>query len=316
MAQTLTWNAENRLSTAVVGSTTTTFTYDSFGERLKKVSGSNTSIYPFGDDYEVTNGTITKYISVDGLGLVAKKIGATTYWIQTDRLGSINVETDSGGASTNLRRNYRPFGETLSSAGTLTESRGWIDQRNDTETSLTYLHARYFDPKLGEFLSPDPLSPFERGVGANRYSYVFGNPFNGSDRSGLRQECFTRRQTLSYQYTTPPGNAGYNSGQNSTLPATIGGVGTIQGEFSVYSCVDVPDPFQPNLAGSPFGAVPTGPNSGPGTIGGGDPRYRRPLPRRRHHPLPRLQRLNRKLQIPPAWSSGLASTGLWCTVAL
>ena len=48
-----------------------------------------------------------------------------------------------------------------------------------------YLHARYYDPALGTFLSPDPMHPAEPGVGLNRYSYGFGNPVNGSDRSGL-----------------------------------------------------------------------------------------------------------------------------------
>jgi RHS repeat-associated protein len=62
------------------------------------------------------------------------------------------------------------------------ESRGWIDQRNDTETGLTYLHARYFDPQLGVFLSPDPI-----GVagGMNLYGYGFGDPVNRVDRTGL-----------------------------------------------------------------------------------------------------------------------------------
>ena len=48
-----------------------------------------------------------------------------------------------------------------------------------------YLHAGYFDPKLGTFLSPDPI-----GVagGMNAYGYGFGNPLSGSDRSGLRWE--------------------------------------------------------------------------------------------------------------------------------
>jgi RHS repeat-associated protein len=48
-----------------------------------------------------------------------------------------------------------------------------------------YLHARYFDPKLGIFLSPDPLNPTLPGVGKNRYSYGFGNPTNNTDRSGV-----------------------------------------------------------------------------------------------------------------------------------
>jgi RHS repeat-associated protein len=183
--RTLTWNGENRLSQAVYGGLTTTFTYDSTGERLKKVQASNTLITPFGDDYEVRNGTITKYISAEGLGVLAKKVGSTTYWIHTDRLGSINVETNSSGQETSstLRRSYRPYGETLSSTGSLTETRGWIDQRNDTaETGLTYLHARYFDPKLGQFLSPDPIGT---AGGLNSYSYGLANPISFHDRSGL-----------------------------------------------------------------------------------------------------------------------------------
>jgi RHS repeat-associated protein len=45
-----------------------------------------------------------------------------------------------------------------------------------------YLHARYYDPQLGIFLSPDPI-----GVagGMNAYGYAFGNPVNLTDRSGL-----------------------------------------------------------------------------------------------------------------------------------
>jgi RHS repeat-associated protein len=61
------------------------------------------------------------------------------------------------------------------------ESRGWIDQRQD-ETGLTYLHARYYDPQLGTFLSPDPIGP-EGGL--NSFGYGAGNPANLADRSGL-----------------------------------------------------------------------------------------------------------------------------------
>ena len=182
------WDAESRLT--AVG--TTTFTYDGFGERLTKASPAGTSLYPFGDDYEVTNGVITRYVSVEGLGVIAKRVGIggslRTYWLHSDRLGSIQAITTDGlepgkpAGSLDFRRTYRPYGETLSESGSHTESRGWIDQRNDGETGLTYLHARYFDPKLGVFLSPDPI-----GVegGMNAYGYGFGDPVNSVDRSGL-----------------------------------------------------------------------------------------------------------------------------------
>jgi RHS repeat-associated protein len=172
----------------------TWFMYDGLGERLRKVTGSSTSIYPLGDDYEITNGVVTKYISVDGLGVIAKRVGTspniTTYWLHTDRLGSIQAVTDLSGNELQ-RRTYLPYGDKIADTTAHTESRGWIDQRTDGETRLTYLHARYYDPELGLFLSPDPLHPTRPGVGLNRYSYVNGNPVNGTDRSGLAWWCRT-----------------------------------------------------------------------------------------------------------------------------
>jgi len=43
-----------------------------------------------------------------------------------------------------------------------------------------YLHARYYDPALGIFLSPDPI-----GADLNTYRYSLGDPVNLSDPSGL-----------------------------------------------------------------------------------------------------------------------------------
>ena len=94
--------------------------------------------------------------------------------MHTDRLGSIQAITDGTGAQV-WRKAYRPYGETITQSTTHQESRGWIGQRQDPETGLTYLHARYYDPALGVFLSPDPLHPSTPGVGTNRYGYGFGN---------------------------------------------------------------------------------------------------------------------------------------------
>src|SRR5262249_37346768 len=82
-----------------------------------------------------------------------------------------------------------PFGETLTQSGPVAESRGWIGQKNDQETGLIYLHARYLDPQLGTFASPDPLDPSKPGVGTNRYSYSYDDPINNLDPSGL--DCWT-----------------------------------------------------------------------------------------------------------------------------
>ncbi len=184
-SRSLGWNADNLVVHVTLGTLTTSFAYDGLGERVKKSSPAGESLYPFGDDYEITNGVVTKYINVDGLGVIAKRVtgGPTpgTYWLHTDRQGSVQAVTDATGAAV-LRRKYRPYGETLAEVGAHTESRGWIDQRNDSETGLTYLHARYLDSQLGIFLSPDPI-----GIvgGPNEYGYSLGDPINSDDRSGL-----------------------------------------------------------------------------------------------------------------------------------
>jgi RHS repeat-associated protein len=56
----------------------------------------------------------------------------------------------------------------------------------DSGTGLYYYGARYYDPSLGRFISPDVVVPtFENPQSFNRYSYVKNNPFKYTDPSGL-----------------------------------------------------------------------------------------------------------------------------------
>ncbi|MEZ4661501.1 MAG: RHS repeat-associated core domain-containing protein [Caldilineaceae bacterium] len=52
-------------------------------------------------------------------------------------------------------------------------------------TGLMYYRARYYDPVIGQFISPDTLVPDAGSVlDYNRYLYVRGNPLNANDPSG------------------------------------------------------------------------------------------------------------------------------------
>jgi RHS repeat-associated protein len=61
----------------------------------------------------------------------------------------------------------------------------YTGQRFDAATGLYYYNARYYDPTLARFISPDTIVP---GVGDpqawNRYAYVLGNPLRYTDPSG------------------------------------------------------------------------------------------------------------------------------------
>jgi RHS repeat-associated protein len=173
-ARTYTWNVENKPTQV----NTTSYAYDGLGTRLKKVTSLATTIYPFGDEYQIVGSVATKYISAPGLGVIAKRTGTQTFWLHTDRVGSVNVVTNNVGSEED-RTTFRPYGEVIQT-GPHVEALGWIGERLD-ETGLMYLHARYYDPAIGTFISPDPIGP---AGGLNEYGYANGDPVNLSDRGG------------------------------------------------------------------------------------------------------------------------------------
>ena len=115
-----------------------------------------------------------------------KRVGAFTSFQSHDGLGSIRVSfAPVGQAVANQSHDYAPFGLPITALGlTVPQGKGYIDERFDPETGLQYLHARYYDPKLGRFLSPDTWDPTLPGVDINRYAYAANDPINGSDPLG------------------------------------------------------------------------------------------------------------------------------------
>jgi RHS repeat-associated protein len=163
--------------------TTRSFVYDANGERVAQVEGDVTTHYLGGDDYQVeVGGVATKYIVLAD-SVVARKEGDTKTWVHTDNLGSIQAETDEDGEVVH-RKTYRPYGEVLASEGERwSESRGFTGQRHDG-SGLMYLHARYYDPTLGRFISPDSIISGGDNFGLNRYAYASNDPVNKTDIDG------------------------------------------------------------------------------------------------------------------------------------
>jgi RHS repeat-associated protein len=121
----------------------------------------------------------TAYVYGPG-GLPVERInGSTLLWLHHDQLGSTRLVTDSSG-SNQATYTYDAYGNLAASTGTVTNPLRFAGQYRDSESSLYYLRARYYDPSTGLFLRPDPAVATTR----EPYAYVMDNPLNGTDPSG------------------------------------------------------------------------------------------------------------------------------------
>lgn len=97
-----------------------------------------------------------------------------------DGQGSIRAASPMAG-TLDKAWSYGPYGQPLVN---VMRGKGYIGEQYDSETELQYLHARYMDPLLGRFLSPDSWDQINPGVDINRYAYAGNDPINGSDAGG------------------------------------------------------------------------------------------------------------------------------------
>ncbi|MCY3994420.1 MAG: hypothetical protein OXF50_24565 [Caldilineaceae bacterium] len=185
--QTLVWDAENRLSQVQDnnGDLLEQYWYDVDGARVKKTSGTTTTYTFFAHYEEEVSGVVTTTVSHYSFGgmRVAVKRGSDLYHLHGDHLGSTSLTTDGTGAAT-ASRAYYAYGAMRSSSGTLQTDRTFTGQKADV-TGLMYYNARYYDPALGTFISPDSMVPNPlRVMDYNRLLYVRGNPLKHTDPTG------------------------------------------------------------------------------------------------------------------------------------
>ena len=186
---TFNWDFENRLTSVVLPGTggTISFKYDPFGRRIYKSSSTATSVYAYDDrnlieEVNSAGAVVARY--AQGLNLdeplAMLRSSATSYYEQ-DGLGTATSLSNGAGA---LAQTYTfdSFGKQTNSSGSLTNPFQYAGREFDSESSLYYMRARYFDPSTGRFISEDPIS-FDGGE--NFYAYTRNSPVDLKDPFGL-----------------------------------------------------------------------------------------------------------------------------------
>ncbi len=173
---------------------------------MKYTAGAATTVYP--SRYYNIKGTerIKHVYAGDQLIATIKGTGASAlvYSVSTDHLTGSNVVTNSSGTVEELV-DYYPYGDIRldEKAGTFSEQRKFTGHEYDADTGLSYMNARYYNGKIGRFVSQDPAYlavgdnaklkaltklEVERYLAdpqlANSYSYVANNPLKYTDSTG------------------------------------------------------------------------------------------------------------------------------------
>jgi RHS repeat-associated protein len=110
------------------------------------------------------------------------------YYYTTDQINSTRVVTDDEG-NVVYSAVHDPYGG-VQQTWVNTFNPGWkfSGKEQDAESGLYYFGARYYDPGLYRFLSPDPVIPTDRALYNpqrwNLYGYCGNNPINFVDLDG------------------------------------------------------------------------------------------------------------------------------------
>jgi len=120
------------------------------------------------------------------LGLSAGNNDVEThrYYFTSDHIGSSNVITDASGTPVQ-QIEYMPFGESYVDWRELSWNTPYrfTGKEQDPETGLYDYGARYYDAKIGRFMSVDPLAA--DFASWTPYHYVHNNPLRYTDPNGL-----------------------------------------------------------------------------------------------------------------------------------
>ena len=184
----LEYDYENRLvKFTKPDGTWTQFTYDPFGRRYsKETSDGQKEIYLYDGLHiiEVYDGNTmalkSSFVHSDVIdeALFGTIQGQDLYYHQ-DGLNSVKALTDISG-NIIVNYDYDAWGNPVGTMPSIANPFTYTGREYDKETGMYYYRARYYDPKVGRFISKDPIKD-----GINFYSYVGNNPVNYTDPMGL-----------------------------------------------------------------------------------------------------------------------------------
>ena len=136
---------------------------------------------------DIDSGDQTTY-TFAGSRRISRNDNAGFHFYVQDHLGTTKMMTRLGVVeSQEIRNSYGNF----LSGSQYAERFVFTGREEDKETGLIYMNARYYDPVIGRFITPDPyLGKVGKPFSSNRFSYVLNNPLRYVDPTGFFEDDY------------------------------------------------------------------------------------------------------------------------------
>lgn len=195
-AHTYYYDAEQRIiqvdgTLGTCSTATVCYTYDGDGLRVKKSSGTLYWRSITGDvlaETDSSGNTQNEYVFFSGRRIAQRTSSGSVYFYYADTLGTIHTITNGTGTAC-YDATFTPYGDEMLNPNisqTCSSNYKFTGYEYDSETGLYYAKARYYNPRLGRFMTTDPLGG---GVtdpqSLNRYAYVINQPTTLIDPRGM-----------------------------------------------------------------------------------------------------------------------------------
>jgi len=154
----------------------------------------------------------TSNFNLFGLDLISQgdaSSSARQYFLPDGQGNTRYITSNTGATVTSY--SYEPFGKQTAGNSTTTPYTFQTEQK-DSESGLTFLRARSYDPTTARFTAQDPLNGVLGDTTTqNGYNYANNNPINLKDPLGLAAQCgyggltpnATTSQLLTFKTTHP-----------------------------------------------------------------------------------------------------------------
>lgn len=195
-SQSLSWDAESRLTGDTAAAGATSWVYDADGNETVRHDPSSTTIFLPGQEVTRTSAGVistVRYYSIGALSVgVSNGTTAGTAYVVGDRHGTNQIAVNTTTLAV-TRRALDPYGNArgIVAGGTWVDNHGFIDKPYSAATGLSDVGARKYDATTGRFISVDPKLTTSDPQSLTGYAYSDDTPVTSSDPTGLMRELMS-----------------------------------------------------------------------------------------------------------------------------